>query len=982
MVRLILCLIIGGLFLVMPAAAQVDDDFSDGDFTTNPIWIGTMDRWTVTPLDDNPALRNDGLAESDTVYLATPSTVSRGSWSFTFAHRDVNLSNFSGARVFLVANTDDLTGAVQGYFIQLGTNNSDEIRLYRQDGDPSSSNNRVLLEASTEPLLAGDDNTLAITVTRSETAEWTVSVDGQAALTATDGTYFRSSFFGVWVKHTASANQNIFFDDIVVTGDEGPLDTVQPSVSDVDYLEDLPAFRVAFTEPIDRTSATGASFAITDEQQDNVDFAFVPGSGATDPFTSADLILDDVLSTGNYTVAVMNLVDLAGNLLADTSVVVSVFRDEDPPQLVNVVAVDARTVRVTFDEITDACSVALYEIDNEVGMPESIAECVPTGQSVYDLMLAQPLTNRTTYALTVRDIPDEAGNVLEEASAMFTFIDPNEFDDPAPGDLVINEIMYDPPETDQEYVELLNLSDKTFDLSQLQLSDNRLQPVPIPASVLQPGEHTVLVRDATAFRAAFPAVPFLEVGSWPALNNGGDTAVLFFGESAIDSVAFLPAWGGEDVSLERIDPEGPSSSRFNFGSSVAAAGGTPGAHNSIFNPDVTAPAPRSAEQVEATIIDVNFTEPLDPASVSPASFALEDGRSPDAITLLEEGTRARLTFSTSPTGVHLTVRNIRDLRGNVLNEAEVAIAFQPLAGNLLINEILFDPLANDEDDIPDQREYFEVFNRSDQFLSLRGGYWTDVPDENGEADTLRFGEGPIVVAPGGFVIVFAEPDEVTDPATDSDLARAFPAIDFTAEDITLIPLDRSSLSLLNDGDLLHLHRADGATLDSVFYDPDWHSPNLIDPKGVSLERIVMDGAVNDALNWTSSVAVAGGTPGRSNSIFTPPDTPATEAGLTIEPSPFSPDRDGIDDNTAIHYALSSNVGLIRVRIFDTHGRLVRSLQEAALSGKQGQVIWDGLDDDGRNLRIGIYVVLLEAIDTAGGTTEAFKEPVVLARPLD
>jgi hypothetical protein len=239
-----------------------------------------------------------------------------------------------------------------------------------------------------------------------------------------------------------------------------------------------------------------------------------------------------------------------------------------------------------------------------------------------------------------------------------------------------------------------------------------------------------------------------------------------------------------------------------------------------------------------------------------------------------------------------------------------------------------------------------------------------------------------VVAPGGFALVVAQPDEVADPTTDSDLAHAFPDIDFAADNITLLPLDRSSLSLVNSGDLIHLHRADDTTLDSVFYDPGWHSPNLIDTKGVSLERIVVDGAANDPLNWTSSVAVAGGTPGRPNSVFIPPDAPATEAGLTIEPSPFSPDRDGADDHTAIRYALSSNVGLIRVRIFDAHGRLVRALEEAALSGKQGQVIWDGLDDDGRDLRIGIYVVLLEAIDTAGGTTEAFKQPVVLARTLE
>lgn len=982
MVRLMVCAMVCGMFGAMPTVAQVNDDFADGDFTSNPTWTGAADRWTVTPLDDNPALRNDGLAASDTVYLATPSTVSRGSWSFTFAHRDANLSNFSGARVFLVANTADLTGAVQGYFVQLGTNNSDEIRLYRQDGDPSSSSNRVLLGASAEPLLNGDNNTLAITVTRSETSEWTVSVDGQPVLTATDDTYFRSSFFGVWVKHTATANQNIYFDDFVVEGDEGPADTVPPAVSDVDYLEDLPAFRVAFSEPIDGTSASSAAFSVTDEQQVDVDFTFVPGSGGTDPFTSADLILNDLLSTGNYTVAVRDLIDLAGNALIDTSVVVSVFRDEAPPQLVNVVAIDAQTVRVMFDEITNACSITFYEIDNGIGMPENIAGCVPEGQSVYDLLLAQPLSSRTTYTLTVRNIADEAGNVLAEASAMFTFIDPNEFDEPVPGDIVINEIMYDPPETDQEYVELLNLSDKTFDLGQLQLADNRLQPVPIPPSPLLPGGYAVLVRDASAFGAAFPGVPLLEVGSWPALNNSGDTSVLLLGEIVIDSVAFQPAWGGEDVSLERIDPEGPSSSRFNFGSSVAPAGGTPGAQNSIFAPDVTAPAPLSAEQVDATSLDVSFTEPLDPATVSSASFSLDDGRSPDAVTLLEEDTRARLTFGIPPAGLHLTVRNVRDLRGNLLGEAEVPIAFQPMQSDLVINEILFDPLADEEDNIPDQREYFEVFNRANRFVSLRGGYWTDVPDENGEADTLRFGDGPFVVAPGAFALVFADPNEAADPATDSDLARAFPAIDFTTDDITLIPLDRSSLSLLNGGDLIHLHRADGATLDSVFYDPDWHSPNLIDTKGVSLERIVGNGAANDPLNWTSSVAEAGGTPGRPNSVFIPPDAPTTDAGLTIEPSPFSPDRDGFDDHTAIRYALSSNVGLIRVRIFDAHGRLVRSLQEAVLSGKQGQVIWDGLDDDGRDLRIGIYVVLLEAIDTAGGTTEAFKQPVVLARPLD
>src|SRR5690606_38451798 len=158
------------------------------------------------------ALQTNGEAASDTLFLATPSVVSRGTWTFTFAHRTVNLSNFNGARVFLTADQEDLTGAVRGYFLLLGTNNSDEVRLYRQDGDPSVASNRVLLGASAEQLLDGDDNTLTLTVTRSEALAWTVAVNGTAVISAEDDTYTTSTHVGLWVKHTAASAQSYFFD--------------------------------------------------------------------------------------------------------------------------------------------------------------------------------------------------------------------------------------------------------------------------------------------------------------------------------------------------------------------------------------------------------------------------------------------------------------------------------------------------------------------------------------------------------------------------------------------------------------------------------------------------------------------------------------------------------------------------------------------------------------------------------------------------
>ncbi len=862
----------------LPTAAQVTDDFSDGDFTSNPTWTGTADRWTIAPLEGNPALRTDGTAASDTIYLATPSEVSRGRWSFMFAHRGVNLSNFNGARVFLTANTADLDGNVLGYYLQFGASNSDEVRLYRQDGDPATG--RVLLGRSAEPLLEGDSTTLAVTVTRSEAYVWAVSVNGTLAFMLTDGRYTSSQFFGVWVKHTQAAAQGFFFDDVEVQGEAGPT-------------------------------------------------------------------------------------------------------DRDPPQLTGAAALDAERVEVTFNEAVEGCFPDRYEISNGIGRPSDIETCLAEAQAVYVLQLARPLVNGTTYTLTAREIADRAGNVLAEASASFPFIEPGG-PPPVPGDVVVNEIFYDPPDAALEFVEFFNGSDKTFDLSRFRFSDERLQALPISDEprALAPGGYAVLARDATAFSAAFPGIAFIEPASWPALNNGGDTVVLSFEETLVDAVTYLPSWGGDGVSLERKDPKGPSNSRFNFGSSVAEAGATPGARNSLFAPDLAPPVVLFAEQVDQETLDVYLDEPVAPESVQPAAFTLDDGRAPERLFIDEEATLLRLRFASPLTGVSLRLDGLRDLTGNTLTDAAIDLAFLAQPGDLLVNEIMYDPLADRFDNRPDQPEYVELLNRSTRLLTLRNHYWTDLPNETGRADTLRFGADFFSLAPDRFAVVFADPDTDNNPAIDSKLARAFFDLDFSTGTTTLLPLPRSSLRLTNSGALIHLHRPDDVGLDSVFYDPTWHHPNLIDATGVALERIAPEGRANDRANWTSSVAEAGGTPGRANSVGLPPGEPIAEGSLVIEPSPFSPDRDGFDDVTAIRYTLPREAALVRVRIFDARGRLVRSLEAARLVGRSGHLIWDGLDDAGRDLRIGIYVVLFEALDTEGGTTMVFKEPVVLARPLD
>jgi hypothetical protein len=295
-----------------------------------------------------------------------------------------------------------------------------------------------------------------------------------------------------------------------------------------------------------------------------------------------------------------------------------------------------------------------------------------------------------------------------------------------------------------------------------------------------------------------------------------------------------------------------------------------------------------------------------------------------------------------------------------------------------VNEILFDPLADAFDNRADQPEYVELFNLSDHRLTLHRAFVTDRPTETGAADTTRLAQR-VALPPRGWAVVFADRNAGPDPATTSTLARAFPSLDGAADDVALLPVDASSLGLNNDGDAVRVHRADGTRIDTVRYDPDWHAEALDDTKGTALERISATGPSGAADNWTSSAAPAGGTPGQTNATSIDPATSPSESSLSIAPSPFSIERDG---GTRIQFTLDRVPSVVRCRIFDALGRPVRTLEDARLTGRSGEMVWDGRGDENERVRMGIYVVLLEAVSAETGTVTRMQEPVVLARPLE
>jgi len=181
-----------------------------------------------------------------------------------------------------------------------------------------------------------------------------------------------------------------------------------------------------------------------------------------------------------------------------------------------------------------------------------------------------------------------------------------------PGDVVINEIMYDPATSDTycEWIELYNTRPYNIDLSGWKyIIDGNTNTIS-SGTISGNGYFVIVARltnttgdsfekdfgngnnnwgDDATYEVYTPYVKGTSLG----IVNTGTTIIINDGANDIDSVTFDPAWGGAplsgitNVSLERKDPFAPSNDGNNWGSCVTRwtpyqpHQGTPGSQNSL-----------------------------------------------------------------------------------------------------------------------------------------------------------------------------------------------------------------------------------------------------------------------------------------------------------------------------------------------------------------------------------------------------------------
>ncbi|MEL7339620.1 MAG: lamin tail domain-containing protein, partial [Bacteroidota bacterium] len=303
-------LLSGLLFCFSLLHAQLQDDFSDGELTTNPSWSGDLNLFQVSA---DLRLQSNGPAASDTLYLSTSSTaLDDTEWRFSLNYAFAP-STSNQLRVYLVADQADLEGPINGYYLGIGESGSDDsFDLFRQDG----SNSTKIIDGITGN--AGSAVSGIIRVLRDSQGNWQLFRDATASNnfvlegSVQDLTYQSTASFGLWVKHTSSRAQSFFFDDFYV----GPeiLDTQPPEPISL-TIESIDELRLTFSEGVEPTSAQNPLNYSLDQSFGN------PLSVFVDPGDPSQV----VLSFGNafapnttYVLSISNIADNSGNVMPQT----------------------------------------------------------------------------------------------------------------------------------------------------------------------------------------------------------------------------------------------------------------------------------------------------------------------------------------------------------------------------------------------------------------------------------------------------------------------------------------------------------------------------------------------------------------------------------------------------------------------------------------------------------------------------------------
>ncbi|MCK5135607.1 MAG: lamin tail domain-containing protein [Bacteroidales bacterium] len=626
-------------------------------------------------------------------------------------------------------------------------------------------------------------------------------------------------------------------------------------------------------------------------------------------------------------------ITLDGNFVPDTIA----------PALLRVEVMDGTHLQLLFSEVVPApeCSSFLLSVADQSDEQDPGWNLNPDTISVLDssLVLRFPgsIPNRKELNLLVTGICDADGNCMPDTLVRCMR---NEAEW---GDVVFNEIMYDPDPavrlSGDEYLEIYNRSSYDLDLEGWRVDVNDRAHM-ITGLTVDPGQYGLLY-DFT-------------------LPNDGATLALYSRDGTLVHAArYGIPWKGPDWkkeggwSLESPDPDLVCNTTGLWEFSTDRMGGTPGRLNSNDSDleDREPPVFLYFGYGEPGTVHIYYSEPvrLSPMEIDRVSVVPGEVHPDSVVPGFPLSDQMALYFSEDlqdRSGSELRLPSVADCSGNLSRELTIRIgeASVPRFGSLLINEIMYDPV----DWAP---EYIELYNPGNRLFDLQDLSVDVVKKGASPANPLPLSGLSRIFPPGEYLVITRSVPHLMD-AYYLELSGRW--------------LERGGVAeLINSGGTIYLTNRSGEIMDMANYGDHLHMDLLDDMKGISLERISPDRPGTDPGNWHSAASIEGyATPGRKNSQSV--NGPGSAELLKVDPAVFSPDNDGYQDLLVISVSSKVQGCVMRMWITDLAGNRVRSLANNHLTGPSVRYVWDGERDDGQMASEGIYVVLVWMYNPVSG----------------
>lgn len=289
--------------------------------------------------------------------------------------------------------------------------------------------------------------------------------------------------------------------------------------------------------------------------------------------------------------------DLPGGTPGGKNAAFEATSDTKAPRLWFAIPDNNTEVVLTFSEGLDY-SKALNPAAYQFAPSRNILSVQPTPErSQVKLLLSEPLQPSVVYTLLLQNtIEDCSGNAVVVTDTILTGLP----EKPGFQDIIINEILFNPPTGGSRYVELLNRSGKIFKWSEFFLANFNggadIEPI-VTGQLALPGKYQVFTSDRDFVINNYDNIHPRDVirQTLPSLSDDSDNLTLYWAKNGetvtLDSLDYSDTWHNalfsssdrDGVALERIRESGATNDRANWTSAsplLTGAAGSPTLPNS------------------------------------------------------------------------------------------------------------------------------------------------------------------------------------------------------------------------------------------------------------------------------------------------------------------------------------------------------------------------------------------------------------------